>query len=321
MNLSRPSSYMAQSALLAILKMATPGCTDSIPVQHGTVGTPDATKTGDASTKIGNEVAAKAKVACASLSETCGHSKDLDVCESVDKQDFAYELSVEVDKFILDFEEILKFIESRENLFDLSSKVNHKTYDDGDKYSGLEFNTGEVYGHISIEKENNGTTIITMFKNPHSPTLTGQIQTTGGDISYYFDENGKPIKIVFHGPLSLNFGAQAQCFREFAMYILSGNYPSESIDDQNTIYKYRHTGAGSLDQKANDACNDCDPAPLKCDFSQTSVNTTCVQTSSDSETQWWENSTRKLDPQVAQSLLEKLATKIEQMLKKHGITP
>lgn len=316
MRQQRLSSY----ALLATVVVANPNCIDSISAQRGTVSSPDVTASPDASMYVASEIVAMTKVTCASLAETCGHSRTSDVCGSVDKQDFTYELSVEVDKFLQGFEEILQSIETRENLTDLSSKVKHSSYSDGTKYSSIHFNTGKFYGHITIAEYKDGKSIA-VFKNPNPDNLPDKFteaQTTGGDITCKFDAKGKPITMWLWTPLSLNF--KAQCVRESARYQLFGNY-SDQYSVQNVIIKMRDRGGNDQQTNISDGCSACDPEPIQCDFSQTSVSTECTTHPDIEASEWVEYSTRKIDPKIAQSLLEKLAAKINQMLEKHGIQP
>lgn len=83
----------------------------------------------------------------------------------------------------------------------------------------------------------------------------------------------------------------------------------------------RHTN--DSDKKISNTCTDCDSTPIQCDFSGTVVETSCDSSSiagiGTPESTWKTLIKRKMDPQATQSLLEKLTTKNNQMLEKHGI--
>ncbi|MBI5754486.1 hypothetical protein HZA40_05070 [Candidatus Peregrinibacteria bacterium] len=213
--------------------MATsPNC-NSEQAKWETVSFPDATKTSDASGYIGKEVAAQAKIACASSAETCGHSINPNTCDSVDKQDFAYELSVETDKLLQTLEKIFQSIEQTKNLSDLSSMIKSKSYDDGGKYTGFAFNIDEFDGYVEIEEHIywKDITEVRLFVEQKSDKIEGEKE--GPSIACYFDTAGKPLEIVFWSPLSLNFSAQ--CVRQSTMYDLRGDYSVQIDKDPYTI--------------------------------------------------------------------------------------
>lgn len=318
MSLSHPTNYIAQLALLAAVVATSPNCGSESP-QWGTVSSPDATKSNDA-TKAKEEVAAKVKITCASSAETCGHSINPNTCDSVDKEDFSYELSVETEKLLKTLEKVFQSIEKARNLTDLSSMVEHKSYS-GYQYAVVSVNTGEFYGHIEIGENlyDKGITEITLFINLKSDEFKGE--KGGPSVTCHFDANGKPLEIFFMSPISIN--PSAQCVSESTIYELRGDYSAVIDKDPYTISKNIMRNTEDPSKMISDTyCNDCDSTPINCDFSGTILDIGCDSSPIAAPYSTWKTSMkRKIDPQVAQSLLEKLTGEVEQLLKKHNIHP
>ncbi|MCK9185903.1 hypothetical protein M0P48_00495 [Candidatus Gracilibacteria bacterium] len=347
MSLSSPNNYAARLAILATMAAATPSCIDQVEgvtiestdganafdasiatIDMGTtVEKTDVANVDDASIgtdikDIGDEVSFKSKNLCPLFSETCGHSKstEADLCASVDKQDFADELSVEMDKALQIFEKIIRSIEANENLADLSSKVKHTPFG----YSLLEVNTDEFYMGIFIHNENQNGVNSVRLSRYFKPISGG---TGGNDLVCRFDASGKPLSIELQTPFLLD-PSDEQCDEgKSTDYFLFGDqggdylkaYYGNNYDNlglPNAISEFRHRETKD-EQSWENGCA-CGQLPIQCPSSKTSIDTGCTVTPG-TGTGWSEVLSREMDPQAAQSLLERLTALVEELLKKHGI--